>query len=148
MGNAPAIIGDLPPCAVVFFLKHGLAPIMPERTPFFMPHPVSPDRIWSDDNVRAIMSSDEVKKMRLSAGSVPFCLGTAVGLLDALEAVQKDVIPSLEVPYSVCHGMMDYGVKVEGTEYLVKHVLTKEKDKHVNFVDGAMHDLLSDPKRY
>mmetsp|Transcript_20275 Transcript_20275/g.28509 ORF Transcript_20275/g.28509 Transcript_20275/m.28509 type:complete len:206 (-) Transcript_20275:649-1266(-) len=49
---APAVIGDLPPCPVVFCLRYCCAPCCPKWTPFFMPNPVSADRIWRDEEVR------------------------------------------------------------------------------------------------
>jgi len=43
--NAPAIQGDLPSLPVVLFLRYILAPLFPENTPPFMPHPVSPGEL-------------------------------------------------------------------------------------------------------
>lgn len=145
--NAPAIEGDLPPWPVRAFLQHVLAPIIPESTPFFMPHPISPERIWRDEAVRKVSTSDEVKKLSLSSGAVPFRLGTALGLLNALFEVQSKVIPQFNVPFCVCHGSEDHGVPVSGTKYLVKHCDTSPEDYRVNIVEGAYHDLQGDPKR-
>jgi len=142
--NAPAIKGDVPSPAAVLFLKF-LAAVAPERTPFFMPHPVSPDRIWKNEVVRAHFMSDEEKSMMLAGGGKPFRLGTAKGLLSALEAVREKVIPGFNIPFCVCHGTHDWGVPVTGTEFLLEHATTKEQDRGVRIIDGAFHDLLADP---
>ena len=145
--NAPGIIGDLPPLPILWFLKYILKPLMPEQTPFFMPHPITPDRIWKDEEVRKYYASEESRRLALNAGGIPFCLGTAAGLVDALEEVRTGVIPGFNVPFSVCHGTDDWGVKLEGTEYLVDKCDTKNEDRAVNIVEGAYHDLLADPSR-
>lgn len=145
--NAPAIIGDLPPLPIKLFLRHILAPLLPEYTPFFMPHPVPPERVWKDPEIRREHTSDQVKQRGLSAGGVPFCLGTASGLVKAMESVQSDIIPGFRVPFSVCHGTDDWGVKIEGTEFLVEHCETKQEDREVRLVEGAYHDLMADPTR-
>ena len=46
---APAIVSDMPPYPVVFTLRYILAPIFPRWVPFFMPNPVSADRIWREN---------------------------------------------------------------------------------------------------
>ena len=143
--NAPAIVGDLPPAPLRFFLQYVLAPLIPESTPFFMPHPISPERIWRNEVVRKTQTSMEVKKRGLSAGAVPYRLGTALGLVNALHTVQKEVIPGFKIPFSVCHGTDDWGVKIEGSKLLVENCDTKEEDRAAFFVDGAYHDLFSDP---
>ncbi len=145
--NAPAIVGDLPPLPITLFLRHVVAPLFPKATPFFMPHPIHPERIWRDPEVLKGMTSNEVLELKLSAGAVPFCLGTASGLVKSLEDVQSSVIPGFNVPFSVCHGTHDFGVKLEGTEFLVKNCATKEEDREVRIADGALHDLMSDPTR-
>lgn len=145
--NAPAIIGDLPSLPVVLFLRYILAPLMPETTPFFMPQPVSPDRIWRDHTIREHFSSDKEKAMQLQGGGKPFCLGTAKGLLNALEDVREKVIPGFKVPYSVAHGIDDWAVQIEGSKFLVEHSSTDEEDRSIRFVEGASHDLMADPTR-
>jgi len=141
---APAIIGDLPPPAVVFVLSRILAPLFPTRTPFFMPHPVSPDRIWRNERVRVEFSTGREMQIGLSAGGNPFCLGTAVGLLLALEEVRNSAIPGLTVPFCVQHGTDDWGVPIEGTDFLINNAATPETDRAVRKIEGAYHDLLSD----
>ncbi len=92
-------------------------------------------------------TSEEVRAMRLSSGASPFCLGTAAGLIKGLAFVREHVIPEFKVPFSVCHGTNDWGVKIEGTEFLIEHCLTKEEDRRVKLIPGAYHDLLGDPTR-
>jgi len=143
---APAIVGDLPPPPVVSFITM-LAHKFPTWTPFFMPNPVSPDRIWNNKEVAAEFTSDRRREMQLSAGGKKFCLGTALGLLNALEKAREEAIPGLTVPFYVGHGTNDFGVPISGTEYLLEHADTAEKDRCVNIVQGAHHDLLSDESR-
>ena len=64
-----------------------------------------------------------------------------------MESVQSDIIPGFRVPFSVCHGTDDWGVKIEGTEFLVEHCETKQEDREVRLVEGAYHDLMADPTR-
>lgn len=139
--NSPAIVGDLPPAPVVFLLQYCLAPFFPAWTPFFMPHPVSAERIWKDEEARAYHSDDD-QSYGLSRGGKPFCLGTAVGLLKALEAV-REIIPGLTVPFCINHGDEDLGVPLAGSEYMMMHAKTDKKDKTLNVVKGGYHDLYS-----
>lgn len=143
--TAPAIIGDLPPAPITFVLKNLLAPIFPRSTPFFMPHPVSPERIWKDENIRREQTSEEAAKFGLHAGGRKFRLGTALGLLNALASVREDSIPGLKVPFVVCHGTDDAPVPIASTEYLLEHAETDEKDRAVRIVEGAFHDLMAEP---
>mmetsp|Transcript_13389 Transcript_13389/g.20761 ORF Transcript_13389/g.20761 Transcript_13389/m.20761 type:complete len:244 (+) Transcript_13389:87-818(+) len=53
--NCPAIVGDLPPLPVIWLLRYGLAPLFPLWTPSFMPHPVSAERIWKDEESHEII---------------------------------------------------------------------------------------------
>ncbi len=141
-----AIIGDLPPSPVLAVLK-GLALVIPRSTPFFMPHVVSPERIWSNPKVREAFTSPRRKEMYLSAGGKKFCLGTALGLLNALDNLREVVIPGLSVPFYVAHGTKDYGVPLAGTEYLLEHSTTSEDDKCVRIIEGAYHSLLCEDDR-
>lgn len=143
----PAIIGDLPPAPVVFILRNIIAPLFPESSPFFMPHPISPHRIWKNELVRAHNSSEEELAMGLHGGGKTFRLGTAAGLLAALEEVRTEAIPGLTVPFCVVHGTEDYGVPIAGTEYLLEHSSTPKDLRGVRLVDGAYHDLLSEDSR-
>ena len=141
-----AIVGDLPPYPVVLLLTL-LASQFPTWIPFFMPHKVSPDRVWKNEKVSKEYTSKRRREMRLSAGGSPFCLGTALGLVNALENVREVAIPGLSVPFHVSHGTHDYGVPVTGTEYLLEHSTTPEDKRGVNIIEGAYHDLLSDDAR-
>lgn len=143
---APAIVGDLPAAPVITLLT-ALAKIYPTWIPFFMPNTIDSSRIWSIEKVRKEFTSDRRKEMRLSAGGQKFCLGTALALVTALEDVRKDVIPGLNIPFFVCHGTNDYGVPISGSEYLIEHSVTEEKDVGVNFVQDEYHDLLSEKSR-
>lgn len=143
---APAIVGDLPPPSVLAVLK-GLAYVFPRSTPFFMPTTVGPERIWSNPIVRETFTAPRRKEMCLSGGGKKFCLGTALGLLNATDNLRETVIPGFSVPFYVAHGTKDYGVKVEGTEYLVEHSSTAEGDRCVNIVEDGYHCLLSEDNK-
>ena len=143
--TAPAIIGDLPPKPVVWFLRYLMAPLFPTRTPFFMPNPVSADRIWSDTEVRAAFTDPRTVETAMEGGGRAFRLGTAVNLLQALEVVRENVVPQLTVPFCVCHGKADAAVLVAGTEFLIQQSQTPETDRAVLLQEQAFHDLLSEP---
>ena len=139
--NCPAIHGDFPPTPVVWLLRYGLAPFFPTRTPFFMPNPITGERVWKEDEARAFFTDrDEMKG--LSQGGAPFCLGTAVGLVGAMQAVQA-LIPTMRMPFHVAHGTDDYGVPLSGSELLMKESQTVSADKVLNAVRGGYHGLLS-----
>ena len=55
--NCPAIEGDLPPLPILWFLRYILAPMFPTWTPFFMPHPITSERIWKEVEPRAYYSN-------------------------------------------------------------------------------------------
>lgn len=143
---APAIIVDLPPKLVLDFLIF-LAGIIPTSTPFFMPNPISADRIWNNEEVAKEFSSEKRKEMQLSAGGLKLCLGTALGVVNAMEKVREEAIQGLSVPFYVGHGTNDFGVPIAGTEYLLEHSATPEDDRCVNIVEGGYHDLLSSEMR-
>lgn len=140
--NCPAIIGDLPPPHVVWFLRHVLAPFFPRWTPFFMPHPVNADRIWKEEEPKLYMS-DTTQFHGLSNGGQPFCLATACGLLSATEDVREKVIPYLKVPFHINHGSQDYAVPISGSHYLMEKSLTPVADRKFNIVEGGYHDLFA-----
>lgn len=139
--NAPAIFGDLPPKPVVLFLRYGLAPLFPAWTPFFMPHPVNPDRIWKEEESRIYHTT---RTHGLGKNGEPFCLGTAAGLLGAIETVQADVCPGFSVPFTINHGTKDYSVPLAGSEYLMEKSATPPEDKVLNKIEGGFHDLYSE----
>jgi acylglycerol lipase len=139
---APAIIGDLPPPPVTFMLRYLLAPSFPTWIPFFMPNPVSANRIWRDPEVLSLQTDHRYYEMGLEATGNQFSLGTAVQLLTGLEDV-RNIIPSLQTPICVVHGSTDYGVPFEGTQFLDKH--SPSNHKAVLKIEGAYHDLLGDP---
>jgi len=143
---APAIVADMPPPPITWFLRYILAPIIPRATPFFMPHPLPPERGWKNSKVIEHYTSASAPDKRLGLHDVgkKFCLGTALGLVNAVEDVRENVIPGLNVPFCVCHGTMDEGIPIAGTNYLIKHCHTKEEDRSVNMVEDVLHDLLAD----
>lgn len=143
----PAIIGDLPPYIVVLLLRHCMAPFFPTWTPFFMPHPVNPDRLWRNEEVRKEFSSGRDQEIGLSGGGKPYMLGTAVGLLTALESVREEAIPGLKVPFCVSHGTDDFSVPIAGMDFLLEHSMTPEEDRAVRKVEGGYHDLLAESSR-
>lgn len=142
---APAIIADLPPQPVVDLLTI-LAHLFPAWTPFFMPNPISPDRIWDNAEVAKEFNTARRKEMRLSGGGEKLRLGTALGVVNALEKV-REAIPGLTVPFYVAHGTNDFGVPIAGTEFLLEHAATPKEDRCINFVVGAYHNLLSSKYR-
>ena len=106
-----------------------------------MPNPITGERVWKEDEARAFFTDrDEMKG--LSQGGAPFCLGTAVGLVGAMQAVQA-LIPTMRMPFHVAHGTDDYGVPLSGSELLMKESQTVSADKVLNAVRGGYHGLLS-----
>lgn len=143
--NAPAIIGDLPPWPITFALRRILAPLFPTWIPFFMPHPVNPTAIWRDAEVRALQTSEHNKTMNLGGCGKPFRLGTAAAMVSALEHAREVTIPTLKVPYCVCHGTDDKSVHIAGTEYLLEHSKTDVSERSFHKDEGSYHDLLGEP---
>ena len=145
MLTGPAIIGDVPPYPVYFVLRYMLAPLFPTWIPFFMPNPVSADRIWRDPEVLAKHTTPRMKELMIDSAGTPFRLGTATNLLSALELARSRAIPGFNVPYCIVHGEKDMGVPIEGSEYMVKHATTPKEDAEFHRIPGAYHDLLADP---
>lgn len=143
--SGPAIMADVPPYPVYVILRYILAPAFPKWIPFFMPNPISPDRIWGDEKVRALHVAPRVKEMCIDGSGRPFRLGTAVNMLNALDSVRNSVIPGLTVPFCAIHGVKDAGVPVEGTDYLIETVETASEDRAYHRLEEAYHDLLGDP---
>ena len=71
-------------------------------------------------------------------------MGTALGLLEALEAVREETIPGLTIPFSVTHGMEDQAVLPEGSFFLMEHSQTPAEDKQFNKIEGGYHDVYSE----
>lgn len=139
--NCPSIEADLPAKPVEWFLRYGLAPFFPEWTPFFMPHPITSERIWRDEEAREHFASPE-EMHGLSRGGVPFCLGTAVGLLASLREAQA-VCQSFRLPFHVNHGDKDYGVPLSGSRRLFDGSHTPAEEKSLNVVANGYHGLFS-----
>jgi len=143
--NAPAIVSDMPPYPIVFTLRYILAPLFPRWVPFFMPNPVSSDRIWRDEEVRDLHNDPRWHEMGIDGGGRPFRLRTAVSLTNALEVVRDSTIPGLNVPFCAIHGEKDVAVPIEGTNLLEEMAATPPEDRVVYRLKDAYHDLLSDP---
>ncbi|CAB9518792.1 Monoglyceride lipase [Seminavis robusta] len=143
---APAVIAaDLPPAPVTFILKQILARLAPRWQPFFMPHPVSPENVWRDETLRQ-RNLDRTPEPYIGGSGTQFRLGTAVQLLDALDACRDTAIPALKTtPFCVVHGDNDRAVPIDGTNYLDEHAPVKERA--VRREPGAYHDLLADPAK-
>ena len=143
--TAPAVIGDLPPYPVVQLLKF-LGYLYPTWRPFFMPNPVSSERVWSDPNVQACYR-DRTKPANIIDGTgIPYRLGTGVQLLQALQDARTKVIPELTTPFLVIHGTHDYGVPIQGSEFLYQQsTRIASHDKRFLRKEGAYHDLLAEP---
>mmetsp|Transcript_3371 Transcript_3371/g.5535 ORF Transcript_3371/g.5535 Transcript_3371/m.5535 type:complete len:349 (-) Transcript_3371:222-1268(-) len=140
---ATATKGDLPPPIVVFILGDVLAKCFPTSIPFFMPNPISSDRIWRDEAVLAINTSPLRRKVDKSG--IPFRLGTAAQLLAATKAVRDVAIPTLRAPFVAVHGTDDFGVPVTDVDILEEQALTPKEDQTIVRIEGAYHDLLGDP---
>ena len=135
-----------PPSApVVFVLRYLLAPFFPKWVPFFMPNPISADRIWKNPKVLAMNTNPRYKAMGIDGAGKPFSLGTAVQLLCALEAVRSVTIPNLISPFCAVHGTEDHAVPISSTNFLEAHAKTPKKDQFVLRQEGGYHDLLADP---
>uniref|UniRef100_A0A7S4NHY2 Serine aminopeptidase S33 domain-containing protein n=1 Tax=Odontella aurita TaxID=265563 RepID=A0A7S4NHY2_9STRA len=141
--NCPVIEGDLPSLPVIWFLRYGLAPFFPKWTPFFMPHPITSERIWKVKEARDYFSNS--KEMHgLSRGGVPFCLGTAVGLLSALQEAQQ-ISHEIQLPFHISHGDTDYGVPLSGSQHLMKYSKTPSNQKVLNVIEDGYHGMFSQP---
>lgn len=108
-----------------------------------MPNPVSPDRVWRDPEVLEMRRRPRELQMRICGGGEPFCLGTALALVNSIDQVVKHSIPGFKVPFFLAHGTKDYGVKIEGSEFMFEIAATADEDKEYHRLDGAYHDLFS-----
>jgi acylglycerol lipase len=140
----PAVIGDLPPFPVFQVLVF-LAGYFPRWRPFFMPNPVSAERIWRDPDLLAANTVPGWPGNVVDGSGIPFRLGTALQLVQALEDVRKKVIPGLTVPHLILHGTEDHGVPIAGAEFLWNNAATPSGDKEFLRKEGAYHDLFCDP---
>lgn len=139
----PAIIGDLPPYPVYALLRYALAPLFPLRTPFFMPNTLPPERIWRDPFVLRAHAGRESGSM-LAGGGNKFRLGTALGLVIALEECRA-FLPDFNVPFCVAHGVKDEGVPIAGSDLLWEQCKTPQEQRDFLRLPDAYHDLLGDP---
>jgi alpha-beta hydrolase superfamily lysophospholipase len=142
--TAPAIMGDMPAYPVYLVLRYLLAPNFPAWTPFFMPNPVSAERIWKDPEVLALRTAPRWKEMMVDGSGRPFRLGTALGMVVAMDTVKKEM-PGFKVPYCIVHGTEDAAVLIEGSDYMWDKAATPAEDKVFKRQEGSYHDLLADP---
>jgi len=145
MLTGPAIIGDLPPPPVLYVLRYVLAPRFPKWRPFFMPNPVSAERIWRDPLVLKKRADPDHLEMRIDGSGIPFRLGTGLNLILAMEEARKEAIPNFKQPYCLVHGTDDAGVPISGSDYMWETAQTTAEDKEYHRVEGAYHDMLADP---
>lgn len=139
--NCPALDGDFPAWPIVWVLRYILKPLFPRWTPFFMPHPITPERIWKVPEARDHYT-DPSERHGLSKGGAPYCLGTAAGLVDAIQSAQT-LFSNFTVPFHINHGSDDYGVPFTGSQRLFQHSKTPPSDKELNIVPDGYHGLLS-----
>lgn len=137
--TAPAIVLDLPPFIIYWFLRC-LAYWFPLWIPFFMPNPLPPERVWRDPEVRAFFTQPRRAEMYLDGNGRPFRLGTA---LQVIQAVEHLTLPP-PIPYCVVHGTHDYGVKPEGSELLWRQT-PDHATNQFHQIEGGYHALWSDP---
>ena len=105
-----------------------------------------PDRIWRDERAKAWFSGEEYTKHGLDEGGKKLLLGTALGVVVAMENVCKEVIPNFSSPFCIIHGTDDDGVPITGSEFMMKTATTPEEDKELHPLEGTRHDTLSDPR--
>lgn len=142
--TSSAIDGDLPPYLVQLLLRHVVAPVFPTWIPFFMPNPISPDRIWRDPIALAASTDPETLKWRMDSGGTPMRLGTAANILDAMTQLKTSAIPGFQQPYCLIHGTHDFSCPISGAEYLWENSSTPESEREFHKMDGMYHDLFSD----
>jgi alpha-beta hydrolase superfamily lysophospholipase len=147
--TCPALEADLPPLPILWLLRYVLAPRYPTWVPFFMPNPVSADRIWEDPAVLKIRLQPRQQEMLIDGSGIPFRLGTALNCLLGLESAKKRA-PDMTTPYCIVHGTKDAACPISGPEYFVKHTdvakLPTEQDRQFHKIEGAFHDVLAGPK--
>jgi alpha-beta hydrolase superfamily lysophospholipase len=144
---APAIEGELPPFPVLQLLRYVLAPIAPKWTPFFMPNTVSADKIWKDIKISNYYTTPRKIEMNLDAIGKPFCLGTAVQLLKALEECRNNAISdNYNQSFCIVHGSNDIAVPVSGSKLLYNNCITSDENKELHIIDGSYHGILAEPE--
>jgi alpha-beta hydrolase superfamily lysophospholipase len=67
-----------------------------------------------------------------------------LNLVLALEECRNKAIPSLQIPFFIAHGTCDYGVPIEGSEFLWENAAPTEDDRVFERIEGGYHDLLGD----
>lgn len=108
-----------------------------------MPNPISANRIWKDKEVLERRRQPRSMEMHITGDGEPLRLGTALSQVLSMEHVVKHCIPGFSVPFYLAHGTEDYGVKIEGSEFMWRTVDTPVGDREFDVIDGGYHDLFS-----
>ena len=150
-----AIKGDLPPAPITFVLRNLLAPKYPTWKPFFMPNPVSSERIWRDPKALVANTSPIYKSLGLGTSGEPMLLGTASqclqGVEDACNHSISQLVVNKQTPLLAIHGIQDYAVPIESLDILEEKLnYDNDEDDGSDVVTivrlpNAYHDLLCDP---
>jgi len=137
---SPAFAGDLPPLPAFLFLRYVVPQFVGlDTVPFFMPHPISAERLW--DNATIMETS---RASPLGGRDLPFSIGTALQLVQGLEDTIAGM-PEFRSPFLILHGSEDHGVPVSGSEDMMKESSTDVGDKKLHICEGAMHCMLESP---
>lgn len=144
--TAPFIVGDMPGFPVYQVLRYFLAPAFPKWRPFFMPNPVSPDRVWRDKRALKERTDARYLEMGIDGAGQTFRLGTALAMAMVMDDVQSKAVPGLNVPFCTIHGTEDIGVPIEGSELLMEKSVTPDDQKEFHAMDGLYHDMFTDFK--
>jgi dipeptidyl aminopeptidase/acylaminoacyl peptidase len=81
--------------------------------------------------------------MKIGGAGNPYRLGTALSLVTAMDEVVSKAIPGYNIPFFLAHGTEDFGVKIEGSEFLWRTADTPMEDREFYHVEGGYHDLFS-----
>lgn len=144
--TAPFIEGDIPGFPVYHILRYVLAPLFPRWMPFFMPNPVTPDRVWRDKRVLKERIDPRYLQMGIDGAGQTFRLGTALNMVLVMDEIQSKAVPGLNVPFCTIHGTDDLGVPIEGSKRLMDQSATPAEDKEMHSMEGVYHDMFTDFK--
>jgi len=147
---APAISVEMPSPIIVFILRYILAPIMPKNSPFFMPQPLSKDKIWEDKSVGDWCIEEDT----LGNGREKLKLRTALQVVLLMEYVQNMIkAGKISFPWAIVQADKDLITPIEGAmlmhNYSIPYMETTKKDavkKNANkmlTIRAGYHDLLT-----
>ena len=71
--------------------------------------------------------------MQLSAGGLKLCLGTALGVVNAMEKVREEAIQGLSVPFYVGHGTVSASLQAMQAQIYIYTISTKAFSLHTFF---------------